>query len=211
MSQVMQGYVGVIQGSDNGTHPVILGRLGSMVIEPSGADYEWGTYRAFNYTTSLQIPSIISTISPIVAAGGFTGIAIANPPSSGVIVDIIDAVLTFTGPPPAGTVAVVWAAQPNPIAGNPFIGTLLPTQPTAIGGAKKAVEQVFQFGTIVGSLVVVRNFAAPSTIQAEIPHSLKDEVKGALGITPGCQIVLQTIGTPVAAMVSITTTEKPYP
>ena len=142
-----------------------------------------------------------------------TGFALVNPLGSGKNIFIIDLSFIQTSVAAAAANAgLQLAANTNPVGISSYtLTTPLTVYSSLIGIASASVAKVCSSITLPAAPVAIRAIWQPSvsaTATTGIPPFIKDEIAGAIGISPGCAISMSALGA-ISGVTSMTWIEIP--
>lgn len=168
--------------------PVAQGNLGEMLVSELMPRYYLAAYSGLVFTASTQGAIAVTNL-----ATGATGFILSNPAGSGKNLVILEVIVAQDLAAAAAIDVISLAAVTNPIATATVHTTPLTVQPSLIGGGASAVGKADSSATLGATPVIVRTIFANSisaTATTGPAPFVKDDVGGALIISPGCAIAL---------------------
>ena len=137
-----------------------------------------------------------------------TGIVISNPAGSGINVVILEFTYAYTAAPTA-VAALVLEAQVNPIATATVHTTPLIVRPALIGGGASPRALVDSSATLGAAGVIVRAVTAGVTAVGFPGAVGKDEIAGAIVLSPGTALSTAGVTNQSTCIFSLTWEEVP--
>jgi len=135
-----------------------------------------------------------------------TGFTLTNPVQSGVNLIILQIRVAFTTAP-AGIASVVAAANVNPIAAAVTQTTPLTVRNAKLGSTQQASGLAASAVTLPAAPVVVRAIGGPVATGSVSQPQIVDDVDGALALTPGTALSINSLTTAISAIISVTWAE----
>lgn len=132
-----------------------------------------------------------------------TGFTLTNPLGSGKNLVVLDATVACTTAP-AGAATLVWAANVNPAAAAVTQTTPLTVRSAKLGVAGSGVGLAASAVTLPAAPVVVRAIGGPVAASQINPPFFKDDVAGALVLTPGSAVSINSLTTAISAVIAVT-------
>jgi hypothetical protein len=188
-----------------------LGKQAQTIVQDFAPRYTEVGYRGLSFCACNQASQAISNLSTTQ-----TGFLLINPLGSGRVFWLLDIIIAESSAIGSVVPAVGLAANTTPAALTAYTlsaANALTVQPTLIGGPAVSAAKVYLSSTLPVAPVYVRSIwggldlgTAP-TSGAPNPY-VKDEVAGAIGITPGCSVSLTSTAA-ISAIASMTWLELP--
>jgi hypothetical protein len=135
-----------------------------------------------------------------------TGFTLTNPLGSGknLVVLNIDVAPTTA---PAAAATIVAAANVNPVAAAVTQGTPLVVRNAKLGISDTGVGLAASAATLPAAPVVVRAIGGPVGASSLNGEPIHDKVDGALVLTPGTALSINSLTTAISAVISMTWAE----
>jgi len=212
MPTEIQGEVGVrglpISLATGTITDVALGNQAQVMTQDWGPSYAEMAARGVLFSGANQASQAISHLNATA-----TGLILINPQGSGVNLWIVEIQIIQTSVAAATADAgIVLAANSNPEPLASYsITSALNANSALVGAASNAKAKLGSQVTLPAAPSIIRAIWQPSvsgTATTGIPSLIKDEVKGAVGVAPGCAVSLSA-NSALSAIASITWAELP--
>lgn len=131
-----------------------------------------------------------------------TGFTLSNPANSGFNLVILQIRAAFTTAP-AAIATLVLAANVNPIAVAVVHTTPLTVRNGKLGSSQVGVGLADSACTLPAAPVVVRGLGGPVATGSVSQQQIVDDVNGALHVTPGCAISINSLTTAISGIWSV--------
>lgn len=131
-----------------------------------------------------------------------TGITITNPAGSGKNLVILQANVACTTAP-AAAATIVWAANVNPVAAAVTQTTPLTVRNAKLGVTDTGAGLAASAVTLPAAPVVVRAIGGPVGAATISPPYFRDDVNGAIVVTEGCAVSINSLTTAISAVISV--------
>lgn len=203
---LLEGSVGPSPSALGSHQPLRIGAQAEIVAQDAHGRYHEAALRGQLYSAAMQAGAALGTALTATAVT----LTLYNPAGSGVNLSIIRGDLAITTAA-AGSAALVWAANFNPVAAPPSAVTPLASGARGypLGNNASPRAQVYSAATLPAAPSVVRVLATCPATGANMNAVLADIVDGALLIGPNTAVTLQNIGTTMSGIVSICWEEIP--
>jgi hypothetical protein len=185
------------------------GRQGQLVVQDFLPRYAEAAYRGLLFNGANQAGQAITNL-----AAAATGLILINPLGSGKNLWLVDMVVSMSSAEASTLPVVTLAANSNPLALSSYtLTTPLTINAALVGSTNATVAKLLSSATlpaapaIVRSIWGVQSFGTVGTTAVPNPQ-VKDEVSGAIGISPGCAISLSSSAA-LSAIASFTWMEIP--
>jgi hypothetical protein len=180
--------------------------LAQIVTQAHGRCHEAASRGAL-FAASLQAGTALGTALTATAVT-FT---LYNPAGSNVLLSIQNCAVGITTAP-AGSAVIVYASNHNVAAAVPSSVTALAsgirTMPLGTGSGGRGI--VYSAATLPAAPVAVRVHSTILATGSTAGAILNDDVGGAIVLAPNSAVTIQSIGTAVSGIVSMTWEEIPY-
>lgn len=131
-----------------------------------------------------------------------TGFTLTNPIGSGTNLILLQVNVAFTTAP-AAAATVVLTANVNPNAAAITQTTPLTVRSAKLGNSTQPVGLAASAVTLPAAPVVVRAIAGVTATGSTTPPYIIDDVQGALVVTPGCAVSVNSLTTAISAVISM--------
>lgn len=191
---LLQTQVGPSTSAD-GTYPnARAGKLGDVIVSELNGRYYENVYRGNVFSACNQAGAAVTNLNATA-----TGFILSNPAGSGKNLVLLEIMFVQTSTAAAAAnAAVLLAANINPVAAAVVHTTPLTINSSLLGGSAASIAKVDSSATLPAAPVAVRAIWQPSvsaTATTSIPPVVKDEVAGALIVTPGCAVSMTALTT----------------
>ncbi len=193
--------VGPSISGDGVINPARADKTGALVSTDAHARYQEAVLRGSVFTasnTAVQALSLNSTTA--------TGLILSNPAGSGknlVLLEVCVALASL----PAGQSTLILTGNVNTLGAATTHTTPLVVRSSLVGGPPNAVGLADSAATIATATilrVIPAGTAATVAASTSFPPFIKDEIAGALILTPGTCISLQCLTTAISVVASMT-------
>ena len=202
-----QGQVGPRYVSDGATTDLRLDRSSAQVITDGHGRYVEAVYRGTIFTVSNTAAAALSNASTTA-----TGLILSNPAGSGKNIFLLEVTFIQTSTAAASANAgITLAANINPVATVVTHTTPITINPGLLGGTAASIAKADSAATLPAAPTIVRAIWQPSvsaTATTGIPPFIKDDIGGAIAISPGCTLSLSALGA-VSGIATFTWEELP--
>lgn len=180
------------------------GRLGELMISETRGRYAELTSRGRVFLAANQAATALSLLSATA-----TGLILTNPAGSGKNLELLEICIALATAP-AGVATIALAANVNTVAAAVVHGTPLIVRPALLGSSATPVGLVDGAATLPAAPVVVRGIGGgPVATGSVTAPFIKDEVAGAIMLSPGTAISLSAFTTAISVIASFTWAEYP--
>lgn len=131
-----------------------------------------------------------------------TGFTLTNPAGSGVNLVVLQINVACTTAP-AAAATIVAAANVNPVATAVTQTTPLTVRPAVLGQTRTGAGLAASAVTLPAAPVVVRALGGPVAGSSISPPYIRDDVDGALVLTPGTALSINSLTTAISAVISM--------
>jgi hypothetical protein len=185
------------------------GKQAQIMVQDFGPRYAEVGYRGLAFCGCNQASQAISNLNTTA-----TGLILINPLGSGKNLWVIDIAIAESAAITSVVPAVGLAANVVPVALTSYtLTTPLTIQPTLLGSVSNSVARLCSAATLPSTPVYVRSiwgaidFGTAPGNGSPNPY-VRDEVAGAIGVSPGCSISLSATAA-ISLISSITWLELP--
>lgn len=180
--------------------------LAQVVTDAHGRYFEAASRPGRVFAASLQAGTALGTALTLTAVT----LTLWNPAGSGVLVSILSAGVAITTAP-AGSAALVYAVNFNPIGAAPATVTALASGSRAmpLGSEVVPVAKVYSAATLPAAPVAARVLATVLATGSTGVGYFRDDVAGAIVLAPNSCVTIQNIGTAMSGIVDIMWEEIP--
>lgn len=205
MTSQLQVSVGpqAIRGGDSTDVLARGGVTGDLIVSELNGRYFEQVYRGNTFTacnTAAQALSLNSTTA--------TGLILTNPVGSGKLLVLLE-VCVALATAPAGISTLILTGNVNPLAAAVTHTAALTIQNALLGGGVASVAKADSQATMP-TLTVLRAVGGGPVATGSINSAfIKDEIAGAIVLSPNTSISLQCLTTAISAVTSMTWAEVP--
>lgn len=137
-----------------------------------------------------------------------TGFTLTNPASSGVNLVLLQIRVAFTTAP-AAIATMVLAANVNPVAAAVTHTTPLTVRSAKLGNSNTAAGLADSAATLPAAPVVIRPLGGPVATGSVSQMQIVDDVDGAIVVTPGTAVSVNSLTTAISGVISMVWREVP--
>lgn len=137
-----------------------------------------------------------------------TGFTLTNPVGSGVNLVLMQIRVAFTTAP-AAIATLVLAANVNPLAAAVTQGTPLVVRSSKLGNPNVGAGLAASAATLPAAPVVIRGLGGPVATGSVSQMQVVDEVNGAVVITPGTAVSINSLTTAISGIFAMVWREVP--
>lgn len=181
-----------------------IAATGGQVVCDAHGRYHEAAARGNLYMASMQAGAALGTALTATAVT-FT---LYNPANSGVIISLLNCALAITSAP-AGSAALVYAINNNPVAAAPGSVTALAVRGMPLGNAGVGKALAYSAATLPAIPVVAKALATILATGSTAGMQINDDVAGAILLGPNSAVTIQNIGTACNGIVSMIWEEIP--
>lgn len=199
-----QGTVGARNLSAGTSADERLDRTAALVTTDGHGRYNEAVMSGRVYVASTQAGVATSTALSTTQ----TGFTLTNPSGSGVNLSLLEITIACTTAP-AAAATIVLAANVNTVAAAVTQGTPLTVRNAMLGFGGTGNGLAASATTLPAAPVVIRGIGGPVATGSISPAYYKDDVGGAVVLTPGTAVSINSLTTAISAVISMTWEELP--
>ena len=200
---LLQGNQGATGKTPGQNVTVGLGEFSDVLVTELQPRYYENAYRGSVFTSSNAAAVAFSAVSTTA-----TGFVLSNPAGSGKNLVILDIEFQYTVATTTAAQALLYA-NTNPVATAVVHTTPLTVTNALLGSGNTSVAKVDSAATLPAAPTAIRVIQAAATTgpAATVLPYVKDEVAGAIIVTPGCAVSIQGTAAIAGAVASMTWAE----
>lgn len=205
MEAKAQGFVGPagIKLADGTKTSIRMGITGGFIGTPVNGRYCEGSTRQRQFTVCNTGSTAVQLNNP-----NATGLILYNPPGSGVNFAILEVEVALAGVA-AGPCPLILTGNVVPSNAQTTITTALTITPTLAGSAAASAAKAGSVAVMPSATIVRAIGGSPVAASSINTQLIKDEVAGALVLTPNTAVSLQSLSNQVGVVASFTWAEIP--